>query len=431
MRGADSKMGKLNIAYGEVDITPHFPVDLSGYGARINPSLGMLDPIFATFIVFELEEKRALLLSFDLLAVGKYLKGTILSYLRDLGFSNENVFLFTTHTHSAPATGAVPYMGTAYQLWLDELGKGVRDAVGEALKKKEHQGIKFGKGETEISLNRRCLEGWLPQKKDEGYVEKEIAVLLCGDIPLLSFTCHAVCLTEKNRFISADFPGRTRVYLKYFLNAPCVLMANGAAGDQNPREREIYGVEKTGRDLAESALLAINKAEELRCQSMDYVHKKVSFPLAEPPTLDELEEFITCHREGLESVSLPEQVVRRSYIRWAEDVKEKVKKGYVEREACGRISLLRIGDIAFLFLPGEVFSEIGSKCREILQAKGLCPFIVGYYDDLVGYIPTAYAFEEGGYEISDAYKWYGKPAPFLPSIEDIVLETARELSEKI
>jgi hypothetical protein len=59
------------------------------------------------------------------------------------------------------------------------------------------------------------------------------------------------------------------------------------------------------------------------------------------------------------------------------------------------------------------------------------PFVIGYYDKIIGYLPTASAFEEGGYEVSDAYRWYGYPAPFLPTVEDITLQTVRDLLNKL
>jgi len=424
-------MSDLHIAYGEVDITPHFPVDLVGYGARVNPSLGMLDPVFATFIFLQGEGKRALLLSFDLLSVGRGLKVKLYPLLQRVGFSQEEVFLITTHTHSAPSTGALPYMGKPYGLWLDDVAGRIYASLSESMGEAKYRELKIGTGEAEIALNRRTSEGWLPERKLEGYVEREIAMLICDEVPLLNFTCHAVCLTERNRFISADFPGRARIYLKYFLNAPLVFMANGAAGDQNPRERDIYGVEKTGRALAEATLSAAKKAERIKGQDLNYLHKMVAFPLAGPPSLSELEEFIARQKEGIKDVSLPEEIMRRSYIHWAEDTLEEVKQGSYEKKVEGKISLLRLGEIAFVFLPGEVFSEIGKKAREIVREKGLFPFIVGYYDELVGYIPTASAFEEGGYEVYDAYRWYGNPAPFLPTVEDIVLEGVKELLGKI
>ena len=37
----------MNIGAAEIDVTPDFPVDLSGFGLRTQPSLGVLEPIFA------------------------------------------------------------------------------------------------------------------------------------------------------------------------------------------------------------------------------------------------------------------------------------------------------------------------------------------------------------------------------------------------
>jgi len=424
-------MAKLRISFGEVDITPHFPVDLVGYGNRVNPSLGILDPVFCTFILLESENKRALLLGFDLLGFGEGLRKSLYPLLRRLGISQEEIFPVATHTHSAPSTGVVPYMGNTYQFWLKDTGKRIASKIKEAMEKTGEKKIKVGEGEVDIALNRRTLEGWVPIRKEEGYVEKELAVLFFDNIPLVNFTCHAVCLGGDNRFISADFPGRARVYLKSLLNSPAVLMANGAAGDQNPKERGIYGLENTGRKLAESVLSIYEKTEEVKADDIDYVHKVQPFPLAEPPSIEWLKDFIKEQERGIENASLPEQIWRHSYIRWATDTLRKVEEGNYEREVKGKISLLRVGELVFLFLPGEVFSEIGKKARKIIREKGFMPFMVGYYDQLIGYLPTASAFEEGGYEVSDAYRWYGYPAPFLPRVEDITLQMVRDLLKKL
>ncbi|MGC9003698.1 MAG: hypothetical protein ACP5KZ_03215 [bacterium] len=422
-------MAELLISYGEVDITPHFPVDLVGYGDRVNPSLGILDPVFCTYLLFEGGGKKALLLSFDLLNFGGGLRARLYPRLRSLGFSEAEIFPIATHTHSAPSTRDFPYMGSPDEKWLGDVAKKICQAIREG--KREGKKLRLGEGEVDIAVNRRTLEGWLPKRKEEGYVEKELSALFLDNLPLVNFTCHAVCLGGKNRFISADFPGRTRIYLKSFLNSPIVFMANGAAGDQNPKERGIYGLESTGRKLAEAVLEIEKKANEVEGNAIDYIHKIQSFPLADPPSISQLREFIAKQEEGIETVSLPERIWRCSYIRWARDTMKKVEEGSYEREAKGKISLLRIGEIVFLFFPGEVFSEIGRKAREIVRERGFSPLIIGYYDRLVGYLPTASAFEEGGYEVSDAYRWYGKPAPFLPTVEDIILQTVSDLLKKL
>jgi hypothetical protein len=67
------------------------------------------------------------------------------------------------------------------------------------------------------------------------------------------------------------------------------------------------------------------------------------------------------------------------------------------RPLAAKISALRLGQLVLLFIPGELFVEIGLA----VKANAPCPltFLVGYAEDYIGYIPTDSAFEEGGYEL--------------------------------
>jgi hypothetical protein len=61
------------------------------------------------------------------------------------------------------------------------------------------------------------------------------------------------------------------------------------------------------------------------------------------------------------------------------------------------IAGLRLGSAAFVFVPGELFVEIGLSIRA--SSSSAPTWVVGYAEDYVGYIPTERAFEEGGYEL--------------------------------
>jgi hypothetical protein len=64
------------------------------------------------------------------------------------------------------------------------------------------------------------------------------------------------------------------------------------------------------------------------------------------------------------------------------------------------ISAFRIGPLAAVTVPGELFCEIG------MRIKAASPFphtlIAGYANGSVGYLPTAEAYPEGGYEVTHA-----------------------------
>ena len=67
---------------------------------------------------------------------------------------------------------------------------------------------------------------------------------------------------------------------------------------------------------------------------------------------------------------------------------------------------MRIGDAVLVALPGEVFLEIGLAIKQ--QAGPEHVFVVAYSNNCeIGYIPTAAAFPEGGYEVDAAPYYYG------------------------
>ena len=57
---------------------------------------------------------------------------------------------------------------------------------------------------------------------------------------------------------------------------------------------------------------------------------------------------------------------------------------------------VRIGNVAFVGLPGELFCEFGMDIKKHSPAKHT--MVIELANDVIGYIPTENAFEQGGYE---------------------------------
>ena len=53
--------------------------------------------------------------------------------------------------------------------------------------------------------------------------------------------------------------------------------------------------------------------------------------------------------------------------------------------------------------------------------------VLGYTNNDIGYIPTRQAYARGGYEINDAFKFYGYPAVLAPEAGDLVRQSAVRL----
>jgi hypothetical protein len=88
----------------------------------------------------------------------------------------------------------------------------------------------------------------------------------------------------------------------------------------------------------------------------------------------------------------------------------------------GRIRVLGLGDLAIVFLPGEIFTELG------LEIKKRSPFrhtlVVESLGESLGYIPTRKAYVEGGYQPAVGTR-------VAPGSGEMIVEKSLELLEEV
>ena len=90
---------------------------------------------------------------------------------------------------------------------------------------------------------------------------------------------------------------------------------------------------------------------------------------------------------------------------------------------------LRIGDVALVGGAGEVFIEIAQAVQE--RSPFDHTMYLGYTNGDVGYIPTAAAYPEGGYEVDSAHFHYNLPAAVAPDSAGRVVDTSVALLESL
>lgn len=84
------------------------------------------------------------------------------------------------------------------------------------------------------------------------------------------------------------------------------------------------------------------------------------------------------------------------------------------------LQVLRLGDVAFAAIASETFAEIGLTLRQ--QSSFATTIPLGYTNGCIGYLPTAAAYEEGGYEVATAFKFYGRLLMHAPESERLVTD---------
>ena len=91
-----------------------------------------------------------------------------------------------------------------------------------------------------------------------------------------------------------------------------------------------------------------------------------------------------------------------------------------DRELDYEIQVFRVGDAAFVALPGEPFVEGGLQIK--LASPTYPTYIVHNTSQYVGYIPTKDAFRRGGHEVRTSY-W----AKLVPEALDMIVNKATDL----
>jgi hypothetical protein len=236
-------------------------------------------------------------------------------------------------------------------------------------------------------------------------------------------------VNELHRFISADFWAPARNAIRERLGSVYVLPACGAAGDQNPLDllrisknnkkslREWAGQTKEvfrnfdmslecaaiGERIAEAVARGCRQARNNIGYNPEFMHETVDMKLpVRRVSREEYEaaaETIASFRERFSkedpmtmkdvvSAFDPQGVV----LRW--EMQQKT------RDYCFSMHVLRIGRIAMVTNPFELFSEFGMRMKA--RAKAEQVFVIQLANGLGGYLPSEDAITGGSYSSKPA-----------------------------
>src|SRR5437016_1944674 len=101
---ADLKVGTYSVGVAKIDITPSYPIRLSGFGFRRTESEGVTQRIWAKALAIEDESgKPTVLIAVDNVGVPAYLVNEIANRLeKKVGLPRDHLSVTATHTHTAP-----------------------------------------------------------------------------------------------------------------------------------------------------------------------------------------------------------------------------------------------------------------------------------------------------------------------------------------
>jgi hypothetical protein len=94
-----------------------------------------------------------------------------------------------------------------------------------------------------------------------------------------------------------------------------------------------------------------------------------------------------------------------------------------------RLSVWRFGETVLAFAAAELFAQTGLRLQALYPELTILP--VTCLAPLIGYVPDEAAMGQGGYEVADAWRFYGHPAPFALDSEQRIVDTLQTLIASI
>ncbi|NLF18625.1 MAG: hypothetical protein GX595_15445 [Lentisphaerae bacterium] len=416
------------------DITPPVGVDLCGYGSRPGPSTGVHDDLACTALYLSDGRCELMVLSCDLIGLHHDNVAALRRGITALtGVPSAQIMVACSHTHAGPATPCIRYLGETDPDYLDWLLKTLVVTAGRAREQARPARAGWARVPVRVGMNRRqALSGRVIIGNNDAGVTAPHLDLLAVDgldgVPcarLFSHAAHAVALGGDNTLISADWPGVARRGIEADSPGARALFLQGCCGNINCRERGWEGCEAQGKAVAEAVRTALAEVRLVDRLELGAAVVPLELPLSDPPTVSAAAALVADCRQKL--ADLPADANRgfrwmaEGAVAWSEGLLRLAEQGVRGQTLPFEVQAFRMGGGAMVALPGEVFVEYGLA---IAKASPFAPTLVaGYANGNVGYIPTAAAYAEGGYEVDNAIRYYGMTMPTVAS-EGLILEAA-------
>jgi len=430
-------MPPLEVGVAKCDITPRSERQtIYHHKGECTRGTSVVDPLYVRCTAFRYGTETAAWLTADLLCITTELRRRVLDRLTATDVGEEDLMISATHTHTAPSIvdfhGREPTPDTYLDLFADRAASAVRAALDSAVPAT----VSFGRSTANISVNRRQIGRMRDINALDaptGLVDQTVNVARFdtggneGVALLYNYAAHPLTMAEGVPLISADFPGQTARILEERDGIAHAQFLQGCAGNVNVKiSGNTQQAETAGRLLSEAVLDAADGAKPSDSCELRTASTRTRLPWNTVPSLDEARAMLESARTG---GFVPGIGRREGAIDWAGKLCRTLEAGHVPPYADVFVQAMRLGDAVFVALPGEVFAEIGLAIKE--QTAAETAFIVAYANgDEIGYVPTADAFPEGGYEVDSAPYYYGL-FQLAPDCERLLVEAGVEVARAV
>lgn len=427
---------------GKCDITPPVGVYLTGYAGRPGPSTSVHDSLEAQALLLESEGARAAVITADILTFDDGTIERIAAGVRSkVGIAADSVLFCASHTHAGPSVSAISGMGTPDPKYLDSLADTIVDTVCRAAEQVAPVRMGAGRVEVRIGVNRRrqTAKGIALAPEPSKPIDPDLSVLRLDNpagkpiCVLFNHACHGVVLGGDNTAISADWIGYARRAIERTFPGTTVMFAQGACADINPGEMGTFEMaQRQGEKVAEAVAALAPTIQTAPIERLAAMSIPFEMPLLPLPSLEQARKELSDAQQqvaGLQQQGAPISHINAAgaIVAWAERLVRAAETGGPDPMR-SRTTAIALDGIALVGLPGEVFCEIGMNIRA--RSPFARTFVIAYANRVLGYIPTRQAYDEGGYEVDGAYKYYGV-AKVAPTAQEALEQAAARVLERL
>jgi hypothetical protein len=427
----------LRVAVFETDITP--PIGTPLCDGFVPPAKEIVDKLSARGIVLLTNDKPIVLCALDWVGLANRGFDVFREELAAAaGTTPERVAVHCLHQHDAPGSDFLADELLAAHGLGDKLFdvafartalKRVSAALTESLKhSRDVTHVGYGKGKVEqVASNRRVmgLDGkvkairWTAttdaavRAEPEGIIDPFVHLVSFwnGEMPIVTLSYYAT--HPQSHYgkggVSCDFPGLARGIRDRDEPNVAHIHFNGAGGNVTAGKYNDGAPEN--RPVLAGRLAAGMKAAREATRKLPIRAAEVGWsvrPVALPPSR-------ALDRDKLRATIADANGNLLTRLRAAHDL------AFLERCLAGHkidITCLKLGSIAILHMPGELFVEYQLAAE---QMRGGAPTVMAAYGDYgCGYIGLEKSYAEGGYET-------GYASLVAPEVEAVLMQAMREL----
>ena len=421
---AADKVPTRPIGVARIDITPDYPIRLSGYAVRKTEATNAVQKLWAKALALGSDQEGpAILITVDNTGVPKHVRDEVVARLRKKKIDPDRIAICSSHSHTTPyLDGYLPTLfGEAlppdHQAHVERYTRELTDAIEkvalEALKNRQPGRLSWAQGQAGFAANRRT---------PGGPVDHDLPMLAVTDAKgqvralFVNYACHCTTVDPKDNALCGDWAGYAQEYLEHDHPGVTVLVAIGCGADANPKPRPgLNFAQQHGQEIATNVNQLLQRqlapvAGALVCRA-----KQIELPFASLPTRAEFE------------ARAKETNYVGYHARWT---LAKLDQGEtLPAKLPYLVQTWNFGDdLALVFLSGEVVVDYALRLKKEFDPERL--WINAYANDVPCYIPSERILKEGGYEGGGAMTYYGWPTRLAPGVENLIVNAVHELLPK-